>query len=331
MSITVIIPTYNEEKFIQQAIDSASFADEILVIDSYSTDQTIAIVEQNNCTLFQRKFDNFSNQKNYAIERAQHDWVMILDADELLLPNAQNEIQNAITKEGYVAFQIPRHNFFINTFLAFGSNRKEKLTRVFNRNYCKYKGLVHEQIVYNGNLGTLNNFMFHFTYKNLAHFISKKNKYSDLQSLQLLKKNKKANFFHILIKPLFRFFNELILRRGIFDGVPGLTTTTMNAFGVLSRYIKLRNHQQKTKSEKLISYNAYVGEIIKDAQESGSATDKSPSLFFLIFLPILTFFRFYIFKMYFLKSIDGYALSFLEGFKKYLSLTYRWLSRRNLS
>ena len=148
MSITVIIPTYNEEKFIQQAIDSASFADEILVIDSYSTDQTIAIVEQNNCTLFQRKFDNFSNQKNYAIERAQHDWVMILDADELLLPNAQNEIQNAITKEGYVAFQIPRHNFFINTFLAFGSNRKEKLTRVFNRNYCKYKGLVHEQIVY---------------------------------------------------------------------------------------------------------------------------------------------------------------------------------------
>lgn len=331
MSISVIIPTFNEEKYIQQAIDSAHFADEILIIDSYSNDKTVAIAKNNNCKVIQREFDNFSNQKNYAIEQAKNEWIMILDADELLLPKLQQEITN-ITKNSteHIAFKIPRRNYFINKFLNFGSDGTEKITRIFQKDKCKYQGLVHEKLYYEGSTGVLKNEMYHFTYQGFQHFISKKNNYSNLQSEQLFHKNKKTNFFQIVFKPLFRFFTELILKKGIFDGVAGYTTTNMNAYGVLSRYIKLRTLQNKTKSQELINLDSFSIKMLSEATNSANKYSKSPDLFLLVLNPIFTFLKFYIMKGYFLKGIDGYALSYLQGFKEFTTLLKQWFNQREL-
>ncbi len=335
MSITVIIPTYNEEKYILQAIQSAQFADEILVIDSYSTDQTVAIAEANHCKVIQRVFDNFSNQKNYAMQHAQHDWIMLLDADELLVPRLQQEIATTVQQKGteYVAFTIPRHNFFMTKFLSFGSNRNERLIRCFHRKHCHYEGLVHEKLIYDGKLGQLSNFMYHYTYTSLSHFIAKKNKYATLQSQQLLKKQKKATPFHIIIKPLFRFFNELILRRGILDGIPGITTTAMNGYGVLSRYIKLRSLQHKSKHPALIEYTTHTDQLHKEAQQAALNKQhaSAPTLLWASIAPVGSFLYYYIGKLYFLKGIEGYALSYLQGFKKFQTLAYRWMHYRDIN
>ncbi|UZO80486.1 glycosyltransferase family 2 protein [Aquimarina sp. ERC-38] len=332
MSISVIIPTFNEEKHIQQAIDCVGFADEIIVIDSYSTDATIPIVKKNDCVFLQRKFDNFSNQKNFAIDRAKNDWIMILDADEFLLPKVQKEILNVLQQKEFVAYQIPRSNYFINRFLKFGTDRSERPIRIFDRNYCRYEGLVHEKLVCNGKIGTLKNPMLHYTYKSLDHFIYKKNKYAELQSQQLLEKNQKVNYFHIVIKPMFRFFNELLLRVGLFDGVPGITTTTMNAYGVLSRYIKLRTKQGKTKYEKLLDYDCYISALTNKAKNNSyqNKSKHSPGIRSFIFKPFFTFCYYYFIKLHILKGIDGYAYSYTQGFYAYQVLIYDWLRLREL-
>ena len=332
MSLTVIIPTFNEEKHIQQAIDCVSFADEIIVIDSYSQDHTVEIIKNNPCRFLQREFDNFSNQKNFAIDKAQNDWIMILDADEFLLPRLQHEILEAMCKPKCVAYQIPRSNYFINRFLKYGTDGNEKPVRIFDRKFCRYEGLVHEKLVCEGKIGTLQNSMLHYTYKSLRHYLYKKNKYADLQSQQLLQKSKTATFLHFVIKPTFRYFNELLLRGGIFDGVAGLTNTTMNAYGVLSRYVKLRTKQGKTKHTDLKNFDDFILSLNNRAIENSitEETKKSPSLISLILKSLGTFFNYYILKGKILKGIDGYAYSYIQAFSTYQVLIYKWLRLRDL-
>ncbi|MGO4910828.1 glycosyltransferase family 2 protein [Leeuwenhoekiella sp. W20_SRS_FM14] len=327
--ITVIIPTYNEERFIKQALQAASFADECLIIDSYSTDNTLAIAKQWNCKVIKRKFDDFSSQKNYAIKEAAHDWIFILDADEFLLPKLQEEIQQAIQSKKHQAYKVLRRNFFINRFLKNGSNGRDSAVRLINKNTCHYEGLVHERMIVAGSTGTLSSYMYHYTYTNLRTFLVKKNKYAALQAAQKHHKGAKTVFMHLLIKPAGRFWGEYILKKGFLDGVAGLTSTRMNGYGVLSRYIKLRNLSHKTKNEHLQGYDVFS---LKLNEEASSNKIDSPILgaFSFWLLPKITFIKYYLFKGYILKGMDGYALSYLYSFQKFQRLIYGWLAKRGI-
>jgi glycosyltransferase involved in cell wall biosynthesis len=235
-TLSVIIPTYNEEDFIGKALFSVQFADEIIIVDSFSTDKTVEIAKSYNCKIIEREFDNFSNQKNHALQYATKDWVLFLDADERVPYKLHEEIKSVIEKDDFTAYKIKFPHFYMTRFLY---HHYDKVTRLVKRGYCEYKGDVHEKLIVNGKVSILKNEMLHFTYKGLMHYISKKDKYAWFQANQLLRENKKVTYFHLIFKPCYRFFNSYILRRAFLDGIPGLAVAGINAYGVFSRYAKL--------------------------------------------------------------------------------------------
>ncbi|MGS2739883.1 glycosyltransferase family 2 protein [Sinomicrobium sp. M5D2P17] len=247
--LTIIIPTLNEEEFIEQAILSATFADEILIIDSFSDDRTLEIAKQHTVSIYQRKFDDFSSQKNYAIDQAKNDWIFILDADEVIDPGLREEIISELGKEEpCAAYEIRTVRIFMARQMKYGTAKNDTKTLLFHKKYCRFgTKLVHENLVVEGKTGALKNYILHYTYRGFDHFIGKKNHYAWLQAREMFAKGKKANLFHILIKPSFRFFSEYILKRGFMDRFPGFVSAYINSYGVMSRYIKLWLLQHKQK------------------------------------------------------------------------------------
>ncbi|MFY9241425.1 MAG: glycosyltransferase family 2 protein [Polaribacter sp.] len=238
--ITAIIPTLNEEIHIEAAIKSVSFADEIIVIDSFSTDKTIELAEKYNVKIIKREFDDFSSQKNFAIEQAKHDWIYILDADERVTPKVELEILEAVkNSKDYAGFYVRRSFYFAGKKIKYSGWQRDKVVRLFLKEHCKYQGLVHETIKTSGQLGFFKNKIDHFGYKNYNHFISKIHQYGELKAKELHAKGRKVNAYHIIIKPPFRVFTHFILRKGFLDGYPGLVLSTTQGYAVLTRYIKL--------------------------------------------------------------------------------------------
>lgn len=246
--ITAIIPTLNEEERIQNSLDSAEFADEVIVIDSFSTDGTVGIVKQSNAILLQRKFDDFSSQKNYAIDHASNDWIIWIDADEVLTTELQEEIRMAIDNaKELVGFYIYRIFFFKGKRMRYTGTQNDKLIRLFNRKFCRYKGLVHEKIKTEGKVGVLKNRILHYSYISYDRYIVKLNHYSALKAQELFEAGTMVTPYHIIIKPIVRFIKHYIVKLGILDGFHGFIISFILSYGVLVRYIKLWNLKQEHK------------------------------------------------------------------------------------
>ncbi|CAI8352797.1 MAG: SPBc2 prophage-derived glycosyltransferase SunS [Flavobacterium sp. SCGC AAA160-P02] len=246
--ITAIIPTFNEQERIKNSLKSAQFADEVIVIDSFSTDDTISIVKNSNAILLQRKFDNFSKQKNYAIQQASHDWIVWIDADEVLTKDLQQEIKGAIENPNKnVGYYIYRIFFFKGKKMRFTGTQNDKLIRLFNRKYCRYEGIVHEKIIANGKLGVLKNKILHYSYISFDRYIVKLNQHSALKAQELYDKGLSITPFHLIIKPFARFIKHYFIKLGILDGFYGFVISFALSYGVLVRYIKLWNLKQNNK------------------------------------------------------------------------------------
>jgi glycosyltransferase involved in cell wall biosynthesis len=238
--ISAIIPTLNEEIHIAEAIKSVSFADEIIVIDSFSEDKTIEIAEKLNVKIIKRKFDDFSSQKNFAIKQATHNWIYILDADERVTKEVKKEIVSAVKDpKGFVGFYLRRTFYFSGKKVNYSGFQRDKVIRLFLKEHCKYSGLVHEKIISNGSLGFFKHKIDHFSYRNYDHYISKLNHYAAIRAKELHEKGNKVNIYHVMIKPTARFFIHYIVRLGFLDGFTGFLVAKTQAYGVLTRYIKL--------------------------------------------------------------------------------------------
>ena len=238
--ISAIIPTLNEEIHIADAIKSVSFADEIIVIDSFSEDKTIEIAEKLNVKIIKRKFDDFSSQKNYAIKQATHNWIYILDADERVTPKVKKEILEAVKKpKDFVGFYVRRTFYFCGRKVNYSGFQRDKVIRLFLKEHCKYSGLVHEKIISNGKIGFFKNKIDHFSYRNYDHYISKLNHYAAIRAEELHESGKKVNIYHVMVKPGARFFIHYFIRLGFLDGFTGFLVAKTQAYGVLTRYIKL--------------------------------------------------------------------------------------------
>ena len=238
--ISAIIPTLNEEIHIAEAIKSVSFADEIIIIDSFSEDKTLEIAEKLNVKIIKRKFDDFSSQKNFAIKQASHNWIYILDADERVTKEVKGEIVSAVKDpKGFVGFYLRRTFYFSGKKVNYSGFQRDKVIRLFLKEHCKYSGLVHEKIISNGKIGFFKNKIDHFSYRNYDHYISKLNHYAAIRAKELHEKGNKVNIYHVMIKPAVRFFIHYIIRLGFLDGFIGFLVAKTQAYGVLTRYIKL--------------------------------------------------------------------------------------------
>jgi len=248
--ISAIIPTLNEEKNIAEAIDQVKWADEILVIDSYSQDKTVEIARKMGARVIQRKFDNFSSQKNYAIEQAENDWIFVLDADERLSEDLILEIIDKLHNVGEEkAFWIPRQNYFLDKPVRYSGWQNDKVMRLFHRKFARYNGkLVHEEVSCTEKTGYLKSEIKHYTYHDYDDYLKKIKSYSRLKALELFEGGKKPDLFLKYIKPLYRFVYHYFITFGFLDGKTGWTIAKINSIGMKERYNKLKQLYENQRS-----------------------------------------------------------------------------------
>lgn len=239
--ITVLAITFNEEINVKRYVENLSFADEIIFVDSQSADKTAILALEMGVKVIERKFTNFSEQRNFAISLAKNDWIVFFDLDEILTPSLETEIKKVITNsEGNVAFFVKRNFFFMDKHIHFGGWQTDKAIRIFNKKHCTYNGnLVHESIKTNGKIGILKNKLNHYSYKNFDNYNNKLNLYSKLQAENLYLKKLKPNAYHFLFRPLYRFLWQYFFRLGILDGKEGFILAYVHSFSVFKRYLQL--------------------------------------------------------------------------------------------
>lgn len=241
LRVSALAITYNEATNIKSYVKNLSFADEIIFIDSNSTDETVKIAKELGVKVIQRAFDDFSRQRNFAINQAKNDWVVFFDLDEDIPEKLQEEIIEKMKKlDDHAAFYIKRNFFLFNKHLKHGGFKNDKAIRLFNKNFCKYNGnLVHEEIATDGKIGYLKNSLNHYSYKNFEHYCDKLNHYCILQAVKLYNNDVKPNLYHFSIKPLYRFFSQYCFKLGFLDGKEGFMSAGINSAFVFKRYIFL--------------------------------------------------------------------------------------------
>lgn len=240
--LTAIIPTGNEIHNIEEVIASVNFADEILIVDSFSTDGTFEKAKALNTKVIQRAYQYSASQKNWAIPQAKHEWILLVDADERITPKLKDEII-AILKnpdEGSVAYWIGRDNHFMGEHVKYSGWKNDAVIRLFKRDYCKYEDKhVHAEILTNGDVGRLTHKMYHNTYISMDKYLEKMNRYAWLQAKDYDSKTGKLTPYHFVIKPFWGFFKHYIIQSGFRDGIVGFTICNIQAYVVFMRYVKL--------------------------------------------------------------------------------------------
>lgn len=241
--ITAIIPTFNEAHNIEAAIDSVGWADEVLVVDSYSKDLTVALAEAKKVKIIQREYENSASQKNWAIPQAKHEWIFLLDADERCTLDLKKEIKNLLAADDipHQAYWINRANFFMGQKVNYSGWQGDRVVRFFMRDHCVYENKkVHAEIIANGSIGQLQNKINHNTYKDMDHFIAKMKKYAIWSAEDHLPRTRKVGFYHLQVKPLVRFLRHYIVKGGFLDGKVGYQISKIMAKGVKWRYENIK-------------------------------------------------------------------------------------------
>lgn len=247
--LTALVITYNEEQNIKIVLNDLAFADEIIVVDSFSSDQTFEIASSfKNVKVFQRAFDNFAAQRNYALSLASNPWILFLDADERLTPELQQEISSVIHQDNSASAYYMRRNFmFENKKLRFSGWQTDKIIRLFRKENASYniKKIVHEKLIVNGKIGKLKNRLIHYSYSNFEDYKLKMIFYGQLKAKEELVKNTNPNFFHFYIRPTYQFLNQYLVRFGFLDGKKGIIICYLNALSVSVRFQELKKIRLK--------------------------------------------------------------------------------------
>lgn len=238
--LTVIIPTYNEEENIRNVLESVKWVDEIMVVDSFSTDNTLKISKEYTDFIIQRDYENSASQKNWAIPQATNDWILLVDADEIVSRLLKTEIQNLLNSDKLLdAYWVYRKNYFMDKPLNY-LIKGDKVIRLFKKE-CRYEKLhVHSEIITKDlKIGRLNGLLHHHTFKSVDLYMDKINRYATWSAKDYANKTKSVTIFHLLAKPLFRFFKHYILERGFLDGKAGFVLSCIFSWSVFLRYWKI--------------------------------------------------------------------------------------------
>lgn len=238
--ISALIITFNEVDHIKEVINNISFADEIIVVDSFSTDGTLEELAQfTNVKIIKRAFKNFTDQRNFALQHATNDWVLFIDADERLTDKLKNEIIATINSPTDIAaFMVRRLYFFNKKRIYFSGFQTDTTYRLFKKNKVTYieDKLVHEMPKIEGKSAILKSNMLHYCIDNAEHFKSKMEHYAQLKALELHQKGKKSTAFHRIFRPTYKFVLNYFFRLGFIDGKEGFQICYLNAYGVYYRY-----------------------------------------------------------------------------------------------
>jgi len=243
--ISGLIITYNEEKNIQEVLECFDFCDEIILVDSFSTDKTLEIAKQfPKVKIIQNKFEDFTKQRNLALEEAKNDWVLFLDGDERITPHLREEIletlKNPNAKDAYYFYRI----FFLGRKqINFSGTQNDKNFRLFRKSKAHYSEnkKVHETLKVNGSVGILRHKLLHYSFENYDQFKNKMLSYGRLKGQELQLKGEKYNLIKQWSKVIFKFFKTYFLKLGILDGINGLKISYLQSLYVYETYRTLKH------------------------------------------------------------------------------------------
>ncbi len=240
--LSVAIITHNEEENIRDALESVKWADEIVVVDSFSKDKTLEICREYTDRVFSLEWSGFSRQKSKAISLTTQPWILVLDADERVSTTLKKEISSLLRNNPPMdGYYIARKNFFSNRWIKHGGWWPDYTLRLFRRDKGKIEDReVHEAIKVDGNVGYLRNPLEHYTYRDVHDFLKRMERYSSLAAKELFKNNRRATIFDLILRPPATFLRMFILQLGILDGSYGIILAYLYSLYTYKKYSKLR-------------------------------------------------------------------------------------------
>jgi glycosyltransferase involved in cell wall biosynthesis len=239
--LTVTVITRNESANIAAALESVRWADEIVVVDAESTDNTVDIARRYTNRIIVRPWPGYVAQKNFAAAEASHDWIVSLDADERVTPALRDEITHTLASSpGAAGFRIPRVTFHLGRWIRSTDWYPDYQLRLYDRRRGQWTGrYVHESVRVDGPVGRLRGELQHYAYRDVAHHLQTMDRYTTLAARQMFEDGRRAGWVDILITPRLTFFRNYILRGGFRDGMAGLIISAMNAYYVGLKFAKL--------------------------------------------------------------------------------------------
>ena len=249
--VSVYMITYNNEETVERALRSVTWANEIVIVDSFSDDRTVEIGRKFTDKFFQRKWPGHRDQYQYAADLTTHEWIMFVDADEEVSPELADEIRKVLQQkaEGADGFFVYRRTFYLGRWIRYGGWYPDGEIRLYRRGKGRWEGGLHARVVVNGKVQPLKGLYHHYTYRNISDQIQTIDKYSRIAAEDMIKQGEKFSLFKLLFHPPFRFIKEYFFKSGFRDGLPGLVIVMSTMYYVFIKYAKLWELTRRQKGE----------------------------------------------------------------------------------
>lgn len=247
--VTVTVITLNASQHIRQCLESVRWADEIVIVDSGSTDDTLTIAREFTDRIVHHDWVGYGPQKQFAVSQAKHNWILSIDADESLSPELVGNIRRVLQESPtFNAYNLRRCNQFMGRWLKHGEGYPDLVLRLFDRRHaCWSDDVIHEKVIYDDHVGELAGDLLHRSEKGIAAYLEKQNHYTSLQAEKLYEQGVRTGIAQLLFSPAVRFIKFYFIRRGFLDGLPGLVHIMIGCFNSFIKYAKLMEFNRRSR------------------------------------------------------------------------------------
>jgi glycosyltransferase involved in cell wall biosynthesis len=240
LPLTVAVIALNAEAQLGELLASVGFADEVLVVDSGSTDGTVALAEARGARVVRQAWLGFGRQKQFAVAAARHDWVLCLDVDERVTPRLAQSIRQALAGGRYKAWRMARRNRFLGAWLSHGEGYPDWSLRLFHRAHAGWSNdEVHEAVLTTSEVGRLDGDLLHDSAEDVSTYMAKQNRYTTLHAQALYRQGVRAGYARLFVNPVVRFLKFYFLKLGFLDGGPGFAHVVIGCNNTFHKYLKL--------------------------------------------------------------------------------------------
>lgn len=245
--VSAVIITKDEQANIRRCLDSVAWADEIVVVDSGSTDDTRQIATEKGALVYEVDWEGYGLTKAFGVDKADGEWVFSIDADEEVSPDLCNEIRALLSGDPvHAGYDMPRLTRFLGRWIRHAGWYPDRVLRLFRKDRGNFNGaVVHEKVALDGTIGHLDSDLLHWCYPTLDHYLTKSNQYTTLGAQQAFRNGRRAGWFDLTLRPAASFVSHYVVRQGFRDGWEGFLVSSLSAMAVLSKYAKLRTLQKE--------------------------------------------------------------------------------------
>lgn len=249
VKISACVMTFNNEDLVEDCLNNIKWADEIIVVDSLSTDKTVEICRKYTDKIYERKWPGFKDQSNYIMGLAKYEWILFVDVDERITPELYKEIESHLTNKSneWDGFYFPRRTFYMGRWINHGDWYPAYDLRLYKKDKGQWVKEPHATIQLDGKAKYLKNDMLHYTYRNLSHQLDTIDNYTNMSAVEMEKNGLMFILLQLIFRPFLRFIRGYFFKRGFLDGVPGFVSAITTSFYVFMKYAKLWELRIKNK------------------------------------------------------------------------------------